>query len=198
MFLDHLCYIRNLPVFISAVRVEDVSNHRTSLVYTSPFRPAVVGNPANQMPIEMQPVYAMYREARNTGSDFYRFLCFYKILEGLLGKMRAGARRRAREQSIEISVLPEIVPDSSECDAVLRPYVGKSIKNFFDNFLDPKFRNAVAHFITDDGAILQVSDPDRSTEFSSVMLICETCVRIVIANHEALLAQIAAAHGSHS
>jgi methylamine utilization protein MauJ len=45
---------------------------------------------------EMKPVYAMYREAKNTDSDFYKFLCCYKIMEGLLGKMLANAFARAK------------------------------------------------------------------------------------------------------
>jgi len=45
---------------------------------------------------EMKPVYAMYREGKNSNSCFYGFLCYYKIMEGLLGGMRANAFARAK------------------------------------------------------------------------------------------------------
>ena len=190
-FLDHLSYVANSPIYVLTIRVEDPTNHRTSFNFTSPYRPAVVENHAERLFLEMKPIYSMYREARNASSGFYRFLCFYKILEGLLGKMRADARKRATAQGVELRASRELVPDSAEYSSSLRPYVGKSIKKFFDEVLTPKFRNAVAHFVTDDGTVLQMSDPDHLNQFANIMLVSELCVRTVIAAHEEMLSQMA-------
>ena len=190
LFLDHLSYAANSPVFISMARIEDVPNHRISFAYTEPFRPMTIDDHANRLFIEMKPIYAMYREAKNANSDFYRFLCYFKILEGLLGKMRAELRKRAKTANVSISTPAELVPDSQHYAEILKPYIGQSIKKFYDDVLEPKFRDAIAHFQLDDRTILQMSDPEHINQYSTIMLICENCVRVVISNHEAMLAQI--------
>ena len=130
----------------------------------------------------------MYHEALKSNSDFYKFLCYYKVLEGLLGPMRADVFKTAREQGLKLTRGVEFVPDSTDIvDANYRAYIGKSVKKFVDDVLEPRFRNAVAHFIPDQGAVLHMSDPSQAEEYASVILVCELCVRVVIANHEALL-----------
>ena len=46
------------------------------------------------------------------------------------------------------------------------------------------------HFITDDGTVLHMNDALRAEEYAGVILVCELCVRDVIANHETLLMPI--------
>jgi len=72
----------------------------------------------------------MYREAKNASSDFYRFLCYYKILEGLLGPMRADVYKRAATKGLEIRAPKQLVPAGSELPGALRSYAGKPIKVF--------------------------------------------------------------------
>jgi hypothetical protein len=102
--------------------------------------------------------------------------------------MRADVFKTAREQGIELTRDVQSVPDSTDIvDAIYRAYIGKSVKKFMDDVLTPRFRNAVSHFITDQGAVLDMSDPSQAEEYASVILVSELCVRVVIANHEALL-----------
>lgn len=186
-FLDYLSYISNCPIIIGIVRVEDTKNDLISIEYVSPYRKTVV-NPHNaNLYTELSPVYAMYREAKNSHSDFYKFLCYYKILEGLLGKLRANLFSRARSESIDLSRPKEIVPSSTEISDTYKVYIGTPLKSFFDNVLTPKFRNAVAHFNTDDGTVLNTSSPEHIASYSEVLYILELCVRAVINSHEELL-----------
>jgi hypothetical protein len=136
----------------------------------------------------MAPVYAMYREAKNSFSDFYKFLCCYKILEGLLGTLRARVFVYARDRNIELERPKEKVPDLPEISPRFQTYVGKSIKAFFDEVLTPQFRNAAAHFVTDDGEILNMSSPDHIGSYAEILFVTESCVRTTIEVHEKLLA----------
>jgi len=188
--LDHLAYIANVPVHVGRLRLDDAKNGRTTLAFTGPFRDATIGTFAHQFAPEMQPIYSMYREARNASSDFYRFLCFFKILEGLLGKMRAEVFRRAKARGVTLVRPHDHVPPG-EYGAALQDRVGKSVKQFFDDVLEPEYRNAMAHFAADDGTVLHLSDYSQQLRYADIMLITEQCVRTVIANHEALLTQLA-------
>ena len=80
--------------------------------------------------------------------------------------------------------------DNEQLNSELKEYVGKPVKAFFDNVLTAKFRNAIAHFVTDDGSVLQVSAPAEIYIYSGLALITDLCARQLIASHELLLAQL--------
>ncbi len=193
-FLDYLSYITDCPVVVAMLRVEDPKNGRVAIEYISPYRKTTVNPHIANLFLEMGPVYAMYREAKNSHSDFYKFLCYYKILEGLLGTLRANVFSHARAVHIDLGRPKETVPSSPDIPAAYRAHIGKPIKTFFDGVLTPKFRNAVAHFITDDGGVLNMSSPDHIGNYAEVLYILELCVRAVIQSHEALLSKL---HGHH-
>lgn len=189
-FLDHLAYTMNCPVFVQTIRVEDVNNQVQSIDYVSPYRKAPVTQPLTEIPGELAPVFAMYREAKNSHSDFYKFLCYHKILDGLLGTLRASVNTRARKQKIELKRRRDLVPDHPEVAPAYRAHIGTPIKSFYDDVLTPQFRNAIAHFITKDGAILNLSDPTTLTRHMEIMFVSELCVRVLIESHLELLRQL--------
>lgn len=195
-FLDYLAYLADCPVVVAMLRVEDPKNDRVSMEYVSPYRKTTVNPHVANLFLELAPVYAMYREAKNSYSDFYKFLCYYKILEGLLGTLRANVFSRARSEHVDLGRPKEIVPSSSEIHAPYQAHIGKPIKAFFDEVLTPQFRNAVAHFITDDGAVLNMSSPEHIDSYSEVLYVLELCVRTVIESHETLLRRLLGGHGA--
>ena len=106
---------------------------------------------------------------------------------GLLGTL-GQARLTGKQAGIEPQKPKDIVPYSSDVPASFRAYVGKSVKEFFDAVLTPReFRNAVAHFVTDEGGFLNMSDPVHIDKYSEILLVCELCARVVISSHESLL-----------
>lgn len=192
-FLDHLSYVVNCPVEVATIRIEDGKNEITHLECVIPFKRATVNPHESLLYNEMIPVYAMYREAKNSHSDFYRFLCYYKILEGLLGSMRARVYRLAREHNTTLEAGRERVPGEDVAQYIPEAYrgnVGTPIKAFFDEVLTPQFRNAVAHFMTDDGGVLNMSNPAHIARYADIQYISELCCRQVIRSHETLLAAI--------
>lgn len=192
-FLDFIAYSANSPLYVTTIKIDDPKNDRQTIEYISPYRKATV-NPhtANLLP-ELHPVYSMYREAKNSHSDFYRFLCYHKLLEGLLGKMRSNLFQNAKARGLTLTRRRDIIPDTPDLEGPYKTYTGKPIKEFFDNVLTPRFRNAVAHFITDDGAVLNMSAPEHIDSYAEVLYITELCVRTVIDNYQAMLFELHAA-----
>ena len=191
-FLDYQSFVANCPLFVTTTRVEDVANLRTSIDYTAPYRTVVINPHVKLLPPELDPVYALYRDAKNSHSAFYSFLCYHKILDGLLGVMRSNVRARAAKKKIELTPMRELEPDAEEIPASFRNFVGKPIKAFFDDVMTPQFRNAVAHFILKDGSVLNLSSPTEADRYESILYISELCVRAVIQGHERWLAEMEA------
>lgn len=189
-FLDAITFSANSPSFVQTVRVEDVDNLRTPIEYVSPYRPAQVNAHTSQIFPEMRAVYAMYREAKNSNSDFYKFLCYHKLLEGMFGSLRSNLFQTAKSKNLVLKKKRDIIPHDSEISNEYRMFAGKPIKEFFDNVLTPKFRNAVAHFTTDDGDVLNMSAPLHIDSYSGVLYITELCVRQTIENFNGMLHEL--------
>jgi hypothetical protein len=187
--LDHFAYAHNVALFVPMIRVMDIENNSYHVECIAPYRPQMVPNTTNILFEEMKPVYAMYREAKNTDSGFYKFLCCYKIMEGLLGKMRGEAFTRVKARGVDVKMEKELVPYDKDLAAELKVHVGKPMKAFFDKVLTKTFRHAVAHFVTDDG-ILQTSSAADLGVYTNLAFITDLCARQLIATHERLLAQI--------
>lgn len=191
-FLDHQAYLANCPIFVATVRVEDPANFRTSIDYVSPYRKVVINPHVKTLHSELAPVYALYRDAKNSHSDFYTFLCYHKILDGLLGSIRAGLRARAVKKKIQLSHRRESVPNSEHISLAFQTWAGKPIKAFFDKVMTPQFRNAIAHFITKDGTVLNLSSPQQIDRYANILYVSELSVRTVLETHEVWLSELAA------
>jgi len=172
-FLDYISYVANCPIVVATLKVEDFKNDRTTIEYISPYRKVTINPHASDLLIELAPVYSMYREAKNSFSDFYKFLCYYKILEGLLVTLRANIFAKSRAQGITLESPREKVPYSPEIPLRYHSHIGAPVKSFFDSVLTPQFRNAVAHFVTDDGSILNMSAPEHIDSYSEILYISE-------------------------
>jgi hypothetical protein len=121
-FIDYASYATHSPSFIAQLRTEDIINHCVTAFFTSPYRKQIAPS-ANKLYAEMGPVYSMYREALNSNSDFYKFLCYYKILEGLLGPLRANAIKKAKPLKINVSIPRELLSNFLELQTDQRSYI---------------------------------------------------------------------------
>ena len=189
-FLDYQAYVSNCPIFVQSIRIDDLNNQVQSVDYVSPYRSSSINKHIIEVSPELAPVFAMYREAKNSHSDFYKFLCYQKIMDGLLGSLRTSINQRARKLKIELQQQRELVPEDPEIASAYRGYVGTSIKKFFDDVLTPQFRNAIAHFITKDGSILNLSAPSTMLKHAEIMYVSELCVRELITSHQKRAAQL--------
>jgi hypothetical protein len=195
-FVDYLSYVANCPIVLTTIRIDDPKNGRNAIEYVSPYRQAIFSAHISTLYPEMAPVHAMYREAKNSHSDFYTFLCYYKILEGLLGAVRNSVFVKAKAKGITLAGRREVVPSSEHIAHRFQAHIGKPIRGFFDDVLTPQFRNAVAHFITDDGNILNMSAFEHASSYAEVLFVTELCVREVIQSHALLLGGLYAQPGA--
>jgi len=187
--LDHLSYIYNVPMVVATVRVFDPKHQSTYIAFSSPYKGGVVRDHGATLYIEMKSIYAMYREAKNATSEFYRFLCLYKIMEELFGKTRGRLVRQLKAKGVVINTVNDLVPDDPYFPTHLKKHVGKTIKWLYDNVLASQFRNAVAHFATDQGT-LDVSSPAEIDRYASMAFVADLCVRHLIHIHEKLLVKL--------
>lgn len=190
-FLDALAYRGNCPLFIQALRIEDVANQIIVVPQVSPYRKREVALGDMKFYSELRPIYAIYREARNSSSNFYKFLCFYKILEGLFSVVRPKLFKRAKALKLRVDQEIKRIPDDPYLILEHKKYVQKSIRNFFESVLTPQFRHGVAHFMLHDGTAMDLSSPHHVENYTYIVYITELCVRIMIDDCENILSKLA-------
>ena len=183
--LDHLSYIGKIPLQIVQVTVVD-QMHKISLTeIITPYYLTTTLNhgTVNIFPM-LEPVYALYRESRNAQSPFYKFLCLYKILEGLLKTLRSKIYKEAKGKNVTLPPLLAKVPIISDIPEDQEKYFGKSITFFFDDYLTKQFRDVVAHFMLTDGSILNINEIYDIQRYWGVIYLTELCCQEVISHFE--------------
>lgn len=185
--LDHLSYKSNTPLHIVQISSFDEKNHITTTEILSPHPIIPFSFDSGKVNKLLAPVYAMYREAINSTSPFYKFFCLYKILEGLLKTLNPKLYSQAKEQKIDLPPLKARVPSYRDMQPELKAYEGKSISRFFDEFLTNRYRNSMAHFISDAGAVLNVNEVEEMKRYSLVINISDLCCRELITHFEQCL-----------
>jgi hypothetical protein len=175
--LDHLAFLSNTPIVVDLLEARDEKNHVTTISYRMPFGSAVLSQGAGQFSSPMLPVYAMYREALNSSSNFYRFLCFYKVLEGIFGHIRPQLFQLAREQGITIATRQELVPADPDLQALQPGYVGRRIHDLYGGELQAQYRHSVAHFALTDGSVANPSSHRDSTRYAGIVYLAQVCAR---------------------
>jgi hypothetical protein len=182
--IDSLSYSANCPTIISRIYCIDLKNMVEVISYNVPYRMSRINQHIGYTYTEMMPIKALYREAKNSNSPFYKFLCYYKILEGIYENIRPKFFKMFRKNKISISTLEENVTHNKAIESTYSNLIGKSIKSVYQNLFTAKFRNVVAHFIVRDGKILNVSEFQANNDFLAVLTILEHCVRKVIENQD--------------
>lgn len=189
--LNHLSYQFNVPIHLNKVVSKDSKYEVQYFEYFSPYFPVELPSGiGNTVRSEMDPLYALYREAINSTSPHYKMLCLYKIMEGVFRTLRPNLRKRARAKGITLSVPDEMVPPDVEFSDSLKPWIGKSITDFYGKILTRQFRDAVAHFVLRDTTLLDLGSPSQNRSFAGVVQACDACARIVLRNHEMSLVEL--------
>ncbi|MGD0569708.1 MAG: methylamine utilization protein MauJ [Candidatus Sulfotelmatobacter sp.] len=173
--LSHLSAQLDVPLIIELVEVVEVATNSRGITFTAPFpaTPMAVRGEGEIKDPELEHAMALYREALNSNTEIYRFLCFYKILEASrkrrerLGRKHKAALKPAREgEQIPLRTKPEMERwlralfhvnrnwDDGVLEQIFIPEVlGKKINNIFDTQLRP-IRDKIAHGILDSGELL--------------------------------------------
>lgn len=179
-FLDHWAYEATAPVYLTRHRVRDTVSNVQMVRFASPFRQTAINPSAIEIPTPLRPVLSLYREGLGSASPVYKFLCFYKILEGYFTRLKPDLAKLFRAAGLPYPASSDRVPDHPDLDVSFRPYVGQSITKFRDKLLTPGFRDAVAHFEKDGLSPLVMSNPSEIARFNKSALAVDLCARTVI------------------
>lgn len=182
-FLDHWAYEAPAPVYLTRFRARDLTSKSEMVRFSGPFRLTTINPSATEIPTPLRPILALYREGLGSASPVYKFLCFYKILEGYLTRLKPDLAKLFRAAGLSYPVLADRVPDHPDLDTPFRAYVGQSITKFRDDLLTPDFRDAVAHFEKDGLSPLVMSNPGDIVRFNNSALAVELCARVVIESY---------------
>jgi hypothetical protein len=192
-FLDHLSYLAHTPILTGLMKIYDDKNQATTIDMIGPEPEVTLTPGATHLFLELSPIYALYREFKNSSSAYYRLLCLFKVMEGIFGVLRRKARDEAKALGITLSMPKERVPPHPDISRDLRYLIGKPIKEFYDNVLAKRYRDVASHFLVRENVILQVSSAEERNRFAEMTFVCDLCARVVLSNHEALLQRLDAA-----
>jgi hypothetical protein len=177
-FLSAWSMNADIPISVETIQVTELATSMSSLrVMTPHFEMNMPGAATPFFLDEFCQYASIYREGLNTNSAFYRFLCFYKIIESLIAKRgkqakelkAAGKDPRQMYETIpadakeRLELLGKLYPwrslwDSMALDQVFPKEVhGLKATAIRDRYLRP-LRLGIAHALLDQGEITVVID----------------------------------------
>ena len=163
-FLSHLSFELDIPLRIAHTLVKESDTGNVRIGFVRQFGYKGWGNLPLQeseahgpgMPMKPGPYPALssiYREALNSESPFYQFLCFCRIVQRLTKNLRPGWRKVVADH--ERGFFPsyekhERFPKEGEEAEMFNEAVrGKKFTNVYDQQLTP-LRDGIAHVFLDD------------------------------------------------
>jgi hypothetical protein len=175
--LSHWSIHLDIPLEIYQVATLEVATGNTQMSLTNPFLEAPLAlTPTAEMKPYFRGYAGLYREALSSSSRVYRFLCLYKIIEGLLAR-RIRLQREAKKRGVALVFPVEVLPSSASeiarwldaifpirrkwDDMALESAVppearGKEFAAIIDGTLDP-LRDNIAHALASKAGELTMS-----------------------------------------
>ena len=115
-FLSAWSLNMDIPVHVETIQVTDLTTQVNALRTRTPHFEMNWGGGGGELPFFLEEFchYAsVYREGLNTNSAFYRFLCFFKVIESLITRRgREAEAKRAAGQSPSRGY--EVIPEKRE------------------------------------------------------------------------------------
>lgn len=203
-FLSGWALHLDIPVHVETIQVTDLQTQVSSLrVRTPHFEMTFAGGQSPPLTDDFCRHASLYREGMNSNSAFYRFLCFYKVIESIVlrrtrlnEEAKAAGRepiRRAREiipgaRDELLGWLGEVYPwrsswDDFALDQLIPPEAaGKKLGWLREKHLNP-LRVRIAHALLDTGeAGVRLDSMEHIQEINKWLPLCRTIARSVIRN----------------
>ena len=192
-FLSWLSYGGDVGVDIKACEIyENNTETRRWILNALGDNKSVSWIPPNDLNLtqikpELRKLQAAYREALNATNQFYKFLCFWKVIEGSL-VYRTQRERTAKRANIAIAPSPiEQIPlniigsDIHPQDAsFFTSYLGKDFLKVRESMRDI-LRNAIAHLIPNN-LVLDSDDYDDVSRCEKAVPVIKYIARNMLAN----------------
>jgi hypothetical protein len=197
-FLSAWSINADIPIHVETIQVTNLTTHVSYLrVVTPHFEMNFPGGIHPFFADDFCQYASIYREALNTNSVFYRFLCFYKIIESLIGKRGREAKARkdaGQDPRRTYEVIPEkpdellallrrLYPwrtmwDEMAIGQIFPPEVrGEKVTSVRDKHFRP-LRLGIAHALLDKGEITVVLDKMEYVQaVNKWSALCRVCAR---------------------
>jgi hypothetical protein len=187
----------DIPIHIETIQVTDLRTFVSSLRITAPQFEMNFAAGLPQFREEFCQYASIYREGLNTSSVFYRFLCFYKIIESLIAKRGREARAKkdgGQDPRRPYEVIPETNKDLLALLKRLYPWrlgwnqlyvdqvfpkevLGEKVTVIRDKHFRP-LRLGIAHALLDTGEITVILDNmDHVQAVNKWLPLCRICAR---------------------
>jgi hypothetical protein len=195
----------DIPLSVSHIESTEsaTGNKQTSVLPAYPAVPWAV-MPTAQLEYEFLGCASLYREALNTNSPPYRYLCLYKIIEGIRerrGRLVAEARRLGQQpRRFQLEEVPgnqvDFVPWLNAIFSIRPPWddmaleqifvsgaVGRSFGHVVDNVLRP-LRVKIAHALSEPSGELTMSADEllHVREVNRLLPLTKCVVRRMVKN----------------
>lgn len=167
----------DVPVNVYQMDVTEVRTGSLRISIRMPFREVPGGMPPIELSEEHQKYASLYREALNSNSSNYQFLCLYRIIEGLRERrqrIRSEAAREAKQKGESPPIYPEEKIPSTRSqqreflnsvfpqprrwsdEALALVFIEKSVDRRIGNLIHKgeelhNLRNQIAHAVLDSG-----------------------------------------------
>jgi hypothetical protein len=195
--LSNMSIHLDIPLEVGYRETKELSNGSISISFVSQYleAPMAIHATSNFGP-EFRSYAALYREALNTDSTVYQFLCLFKILEAL-GARRKRLAREAKKTNTTYTAADEVLPSTPaeiknwlesifyirrEFDlstfesAVPQDLRGQKASDVIENVLNP-IRVKVAHALFGSGGELPLSSDDLThTHLVTSRLLVTKCL----------------------
>ena len=168
----------DVPLYVEQTETLDLKTGGSYTDIRGPYHEVRL-HPHNPRPVTPEFLLhaSLYREALNSNTRRYQFLCFYKIIEAIYARRkRLMAESKARREAVR-SIVERLPSDNHEripwLDALfplhpvwnprtLEPIflpeaIGKKFHRIVDDYLRP-IRNAIAHSVLDEGELVLLPD----------------------------------------
>ncbi|MFI5109354.1 MAG: methylamine utilization protein MauJ [Terriglobales bacterium] len=104
----------DIPLEICQVETVELATGNVQMSLTNPYWEAPFAvTPTAEMKAEFRGYASLYREALGSSSAIYRFLCLYKIIEGVQARRRR-MEREAKRQGTAFATIREVMPTTDE------------------------------------------------------------------------------------
>jgi hypothetical protein len=187
----------DIPIEIHQVDTLELATGNTQMSQTNPYAeaPLAVMSTAQMMP-GFRGYAGLYREALSSSSSVYRFLCLFKIIEGLRAR-RVRLEREAKKTGATISSVIELLPTDSNAvkiwldaifpgqrkwndmaiDSAVPPEVrGKDCASVIENILNPIRVNVAHALVSPTGELALSTDELLHTQEVNKWLALTKCI----------------------
>lgn len=187
----------DIPLEIFQVDSTEIATGNSQVSHTNPYwEVPFATTPTAELKADFRGYAGLYREALASSSTVYRFLCFFKIIEGLRAR-RKRIEREAKKQGATVANVKEMLPadiagvgpwlnaifpisgkwDPMAIDSAIPPEVrGQETSSVIENVLYP-LRDNIAHaLISKTGELTMSADELLHTQQVNKFLSLTKCI----------------------